>query len=377
MLDFRTDTTALRTISNIAALSTAGGTIYFHINENIDGDDWSGESTIIKFDNFRVYLNKISSSVNLFIEHIGSVSNGWWVSASLTNAQHQIAFTYDFSAGVPADPVIVVDGVTDIVELSAPDGAYAIGAQPMLIGGESETAVTNPCRVPLGEIAVFVGTKLTKAQMIQLTSSKVMRMPLQYSTCTHYWAMDEIPNGVAYAVAGNQINPNGDVLTPWNTETPHWSKINAQDGVSIYAEPNDDYETEQFDCTTDTIPANRKVGAFLMDMYAKRAKRDSGPILSVWLGCNGTTAAQFAGLGTSFGWVPTMYFYVFGTQAHLDALQLYLATRSLNSDDEISVDQVKMTPYYIWNRILDYKSGVYLVGISEAVGVANNYLSYS
>ena len=371
MLNF-TSSYALKTVSNIAALSTAGGTIYLHINENIDDADWSGESTILKFYNFRIYLAKIFSSVNLFIEHIGSVSNGLWVSNSLTNAQHQIAFSYDFSAGAPADPVLVVDGATAIIKISAPDGAYAIGAQPMLIGGESVTVETNPCVVPVGEIAVFVGTKLTEAQMIRLTSSRVMRMPLQFSACTHYWAMDEIADRQAYAIASAQINPDGDTTTSWNTATPHWSKINAADAVYLHADAGDDAETEEFTCSTDTIPAYRKVGAISIDVKGYKDSAASNPTVFTNISSDQTIV-----LSTSNAWAATLTTYVnLLNQATVDALVLYLTSPTMGSDEDIYIDQVKITLYYIWNRILDYKSGNYLVGTSDAVGVANNYLSY-
>jgi hypothetical protein len=365
---------ALKTVSNIAALSAAGGTIYLHINENIDDSDWdSDEATILKFDNFRIYLGRFMTSVNLIIEHTGSTATGQWLGATLTNAQHQIAFSYDFSAGAPADPVLVIDGVTFIARVVAPSGAYAIGAQQAFIGGESVSAVTNPCKVPLGEVAIFVGTKLTETQMKQLTTSKTMRMPLQYSSCTHYWAMDEIADGEEYAAVGNQINPNGDVLTPWVSATPHYSKINAADGVYLQADPNDDSEVEIFDCTTDTIPANRKIGAFKVDVLGYQT---SNPLAYVEIACNGSAGTQVLSLPTVAGWATALQFYVLGTQAQLDAMQLYLISGTLATDENIYIDQVKITPYYIWNRILDYKSGNYLVGISGALGVANNFLSY-
>lgn len=363
---------ALVTNSPIADMSASGGTIYMHFDLHSSNGNPMEILLQDASGNFNISMDDFLGGRRFGIVHNDGL---FLIPTPIGEGNTQFAFSYDFTAGAPAEPIVYINGVLQSLTSLPPTVAVAITAAKWLIGGGSATILTNPLRNSnVGEVAFFVGTKLTAAQMIQLTSSKVMRQPLQYSACTHYWAMDEIADGQAYAVVGNQIVPNGDVATPWNTVTPHYSKINAADAVYLHADASDDAEQEQFDCTTDTIPANRKVGALVMDV---KGYRDTGVSNPTTFTVGIATGEQTIMLpATTNGWAPSLLSYVFAVQANLDALQLYLNSPTMGSEKDIYIDQVIITPYYIWNRILDYKSGNYLVGITEAVGVANNYLSY-
>ena len=364
---------ALKTVSDVASLS-GGSTIYMHFRL---GDLYSsvGIRTLFWVWGVYIYVDKVFSSNGLVIVHSGSVSDGQWMCSLPSlgiNTDIQIAITYDFSAGTPAAPIVYANGeARTVIEVTAPDGAVAISTGPLLVGGMSHVSPTYPFEGYIGEWGVKVGTKLTAAQMANLTGSRMMRQPLQYGF-THYWAMDEIADGIEYAVAGTPLVADGDLLTPWGSATPHWSRINAEDATYLAAGPADDNETEGFTCTTDTVPANRKVGAMAINVKGyKNATADSPSVFTT------LSSGVSVSLPSSNGWValaPT--FLNLLAQADVDALQLYIDSPTMGSEANIYIDQITITFYYIWNRIIDYASGNYLVGTTGAQGVANRYLSY-
>ena len=355
---------ACRPFSVLASMSS-GATFYFHID--LDSTD-VGDKTIFSTTNFRVY----TSGTSLLIEHLGSTANGWWGRA-ITAGHHQIAFSYDFSAGAPAMPLLSIDDVgTAMVELTAPVGAVAIGSQVWFVGGESVDAAINSFNGSIGEIGIKIGTKLTQAQLNSLTQTRTMRLPLQWAF-THYWALDEIVTGSAIGGITAALVPDSDIAISWSTAAPHWSKIDADDGNLIKADKDDDNETEEYSSTTATISDS----IWKIRVGLKLNQESSVDIdLSIFM----VSAYEAPRSTSSTTGVKTEYFNFFPaalttwSQTNLDAMQLSLESHTMGSDDEVTVYYLFANVYYS-KKIMDYIGGNSIVG-TDAVGADNNYLSY-
>jgi hypothetical protein len=354
---------ACRPFSLLADMSS-GATFYFHID--LDSTD-DTEKTIFSTANFRIY----TVLTTIFIEHLGSTTNGWW-GVAIGTGHHQIAFSYDFSAGAPAQPLFSMDGVGTFAEITAPSGAYAIGSGAWRFGGENVDTPVNSFNGSIGEIGIKIGTKLTQAQLNSLTQTRTMRMPLQWGF-THYWAMDEIVTGSAIGGITSALVPDGDIAISWSTAGTHYNLIDADDGSSIQANKDDDNETEEYSATTATISGSIwkvRVGIKLSQESAV-TMGVSIYMVSAYETYQQTNATT--GIKTEVkNFFPTALNS--WSQTDLDAMKLSLKSNTMSSTDEVIVYYLYATVYYSKN-VLDYIGGNSIVG-TDAVGADNNYLSY-
>lgn len=377
MLTFDYNDLALKTDTAIATMIT-GSSIYLHVyfesNETASG-------TILYYGPlgyWKLHIVLIGETNYYTITHVATTSNGTYTLDVLPGGHQQIVIIGNFQDSDPT-PIVYINAVLCVLTTVAPVGTVmSIDSNVWYLGGEKYAdVVVGGMNGSLGEVAFFPGTWLSASQAIQLTTSRVMRLPLQFAGCKNYWALDEVPDGVAYATAGTILTPSADVLTPWNTATPHYTKINGEDTELLVADANDDNETEKFECTTTTIPAGKKLEGIVVDVRGQdNLLASSDPYCK--LGCGGDTALQLAVVpGLSLGWAPSLAFFVAGTdQASLDALYLYLITGTVGSASYVNLARVNLTPYYTTVSIRDYIGSVHLKSVTSAVGFAQNYLSY-
>ena len=143
------------------------------------------------------------------------------------------------------------------------------------------------------------------------------------------------------------IEPDGDVSTPWNTPTPHWSKLNdgvtqptAGDGTAVIADEDDDGEVEEFNMEDGSIDTDL-VSQVVIWFYAKAALNGYTVDINIYWDSAWKGNMQQA-LTTSYAWY-SKTFDVSGAanrgQTELSAMKTRItADSAIGNNKTISVD---------------------------------------
>lgn len=364
MINF-TGAYALKSVDTLTAM-TSLSTYYFHIYPTQVTTRANIYYLPIQY-GFYIYIE----SSKLYVVHSGKYDDGTWSCPLTTANQHyQIALTYTGTADNTTAPVIWINGVKQTVTYEVvPDTSKIFSTDYFYIGGTSNIASTNAFTGAIGEFAFFRGTGLSDAIMQQLTSSRKMGMPLQYSTCTNYFAMDSLPTV-------STLVPNSDIAYTWITAAPAWSKINAQDGTIIKADKNDDGETVEFGMTTATITGS--VHGVSIQTYAYIDDTSIQATLSVYMASAYQTYQGLGNTGTSYETRYHNFYPAYGTfwsQTDVDNMQVALkAAATIGKSQENNFDYVAALVFH-GSPITDRKEQIRMASLNQSLYV-NNYLSY-
>lgn len=359
-----TSGSGLFTDANITPFTT-DGVIYFVFNATS-----ITQGTLLSASKWQVYL---SSNKLYFYKAIsgGSEDEGRWSVPISANTNYQVAIQYNHNSSESSDPVIYLNGVSQTVTEEVTPTSLSTDAAGILYVG-SAGVFSDPLQGVIGDVALFQGT-LTTEQLVQLTSTRLARFPLQISTLIHYWPIDEFPDGSSIASA-NTILPDSNVTTTWSSGT--YTSVNASDNVYAQAGGSDDNETFQVGYGTFTLPAGESGIGFKFSVEGNNGGSSvSGATTKYKLGGgSNTTIGSCCSLGSDA--TAVSYSRQSLSQSQIDGFEGAVTVGTMGATDEINVDYMPVTIYSSKYYSLDYKGNTIKLQGFAGNGAAGKYLSY-
>jgi hypothetical protein len=272
-----------------------------------------------------------------------------------------------FTANSNATPLVSKNGATvTVTKIQSNTGLTTMATAPWSFGA----GTTNLGY--LGGIGAW-SSKLTQAQMNEITSKKQMHAPwfsLNKPTLL-YLGTDDFPVGETAALATN-LDPTADVQNTWNFGT--YSNLITSDNIYLKANKSDDNETYICDLDTVTPPSGYSF-YYLKTSLEGNIDDTAQPTSKLTLGSGGGDLSSWVVPFASSDTTRELEEYGAYTQAQIDGLRLNLSVGTMSKDDAVHIDRAYVKAGYRRSAIKDWlgsydfraaPSAVLSVGLSGA-----------
>ena len=190
----------------------------------------------------------IESSTLRILHHsaASTANNGIWSVVLAANTFYQIAISKNWEAGATDAPIVYLNGVSvAVTEVQPPVSVSGYTADKLEVGNDGQK---------ISELA-FCSSILSASKMASISGSRLKKhvIDVMGSDIMHYYGFDEVPAGVDMTSFADDIVPNGDISTEWDSSSTvlHYQSLIADDTNRIYTATNAQVDT--FDLETPSI----------------------------------------------------------------------------------------------------------------------------